>query len=99
MHRLAPAPAVARAAQPAPPERRGGVELGGDVRIRVRRWQLAGLAAVEHEGGRLPGPQVDVRTNVAFFDDLERAASRKAELQHGRAEKRAVGGERNLVAG
>ena len=99
MHHLAPAPAVARAAQPAPPERHGGVELGGDVGIGVRHRHLAGLDAVEHEGGRLPGPEGDARADVAAVDDLERAARREAELQLGRAEERAVRGERDLVAG
>jgi hypothetical protein len=99
MHCLAPAPAVARAAQPAPPERHGGVELGGNVRIGVWHRGLAGLDAVEHEIGRLPGPQLDPRADVAAVDDLERAAHREAEPELGRAEERAVPGERDLVAG
>ena len=44
VHHLAPAPAVARLAQPAPPERHGGVELGGDVGIGVRRRASPGPA-------------------------------------------------------
>jgi hypothetical protein len=38
------------------------------------------------------------RTDVAAIDDLERAARREAEPQLGRAEQRAVRGERDLVA-
>ena len=59
MHHLAPAPAVARAAQPAPPERHGGVERSGNVVIGVRRRELVVLDAVEHKCGRLAGPHDD----------------------------------------
>ena len=98
MHHLAPAPAVARAAQPTPPERHGGVELGGDVGIGVRNRRLAGLDAVEHEGGRLPGPDGEVRADVAAVDDLQRAARRQAQPERRGAEQRAVLSERDLVA-
>ena len=98
MHHLAPAPAVARAAQPVPPERHGGVELGGDAGIGARRRRLAGLNAVERERGRLPGSELDARADVVAVDDLERAARREAEHQLTRAEERAVLGERDLVA-
>jgi hypothetical protein len=74
MHRLAPAPAVARAAEPAPPERDGGVELSGHLGIGVRHRRLAGLDAIEHEGGRLTGPELEAQADVAAVDDLERAA-------------------------
>ena len=60
---------------------------------------LARLDAVEHEGGRLPGPDGDARADVAAVDDLERAARREAELEPGRAEERAMRRERDLVAG
>jgi hypothetical protein len=99
MHHLAPAPAVARAAQPAPPERHGGVELGGDVGIRVRHRHIDGPDAVEHEAGRLPGPEPDARLDAAAVDDLKRTARREAEPQLGRAEQRAMRGERDLMAG
>jgi hypothetical protein len=99
MHRLAPAPAIARAAQPAPPERHGSVELGGDVRIGARHRRLTRLDAVEHKRGRLTGPKLDARPDVAAVDDPERGARRKAERQLGRAEQRAMRGERDLVAG
>ena len=36
IHHLALAPAVARAAQPTPPERHRGLEFGGDIGIRIR---------------------------------------------------------------
>ena len=98
MHRLAPAAAVAGATQPSPPERHRGVELGRDLGIGVRDRQLAGLDTLEHEGGHLPGPKLDARADVAA-KDLERTARRKAEVQLGRAEQRAVRCERNLVAG
>jgi len=99
MHHLAPAPAVARAAQPAPPECHGGVELDGDVGIGVRHRHLAGLDAVEHEGGRLAGLELDAREDVAAVHDLERASRRDAEHQLAGAEERAALGERDLVAG
>jgi len=73
-------------------------ELRGDVGVGVRHRQLAGFDAVEQEGGRLPGPDGDARADVAV-DDLERAARREAERKLGRAEERAVRGERGLVAG
>jgi hypothetical protein len=68
-------------------------------RIGVRHRQLVWLDAVEHEAGRLPGPKVDARADVAAVDDLERPARREAEPQLGRAEQRAVRGERDVVAG
>ena len=46
-----------------------------------------------------PARSVDARADVAAVDDLERAARREAERQLGRAEERAVRGERDLVAG
>ena len=75
------------------------VELGRDVRIGVRHRHLAGLDTVEHEGGRLPGPQLDARADVAAVNDLERTARRQAEPELGGAEQRAVRGQRDLVAG
>jgi hypothetical protein len=98
MHHLAPAPAVPRAAQPAPPERHGGVELRGNVGTGVWHRHLAGLDAVEYEGGGLSGPEGDARADVAAFDDLERAAGREAEPQLGSAEQSTVRGQRDLVA-
>ena len=98
MHGLPPTPAVARATQPAPPERHGRVELGRDLGIGVRHWHLARLDAVEQKGGGLPGPEGDARADVGPVDDLERAARREAELQLGGAEEGTVRGERDLVA-
>jgi hypothetical protein len=98
IHHLSPAPAVAGAAQPTPPERHGGVELGGDIGIRVRNRHLTGLDAVEHECGRLTGPDGEVRADVAAVDHLQRAARRQAQLERRRAEQRAVFSERDLVA-
>ena len=83
MHHLAPAPGVARAAQPPAPERHGGVELGGDVGFGKRRGLLAVLEVIEHEGGGLPGPDLDVCTNVAAVDDLERAARQRLSVSAG----------------
>ena len=98
MHHLSPAPAVAGAAQPTPPERHGGVELGGDVGIRVGNRRLARLDAVEHECGRLSGPDGEVRASVAAVDHLQWAARRQAQLERRRAEQCAVLSERDLVA-
>ena len=67
------------------------VKLGGDIAIRVRDWHLAGLGAVEDEGGRIRGLEGDECTHVAAVDDLKRADRREAEFQLGRAEERAVG--------
>jgi hypothetical protein len=78
MHGLAPAPAVARAAQPASPERDGGVELGSDVRVGVRSRLLA---AVEHERRRLSRTELDVGADVAAIDDLEWGVGRQADRE------------------
>ena len=98
MNHLAPAPAVARAAQPTPPERHSRVELGGDVDIATRSRHLIWLDAVQHEGRRLPGSNGEVRADVAAVDHLQRAARRQAQLERRRAEQRAVLSERDLVA-
>jgi hypothetical protein len=98
MHHLAPAPTVARAAEPAPPEFHGGIEHGRDVDIGAENRHLPRLDGFEHEGGALTGSEGDARAYVTV-DDLERAARREAELQHGRAEARTLRHKRNLVAG
>jgi hypothetical protein len=64
----------------------GGVELGGDVGIGVGNRRLAGLDAVEYEGGRLPGPDGKMRAHVATADQLQRAARRQAQPERRRAE-------------
>src|SRR6266516_7361612 len=85
MHHLTPAPAIARPAQPAPPARHGGVELGGDVGIGVRRRGLARLDAVKHEDGRPPGPGTAIcaRTSppskISSGQRVERLSTSSAE--------------------
>ena len=99
MHRLAPAPAVARATQPLSPERHGGVELRSDISIGIRHWYLVRVELVEHERGRLPGADCDSGADVAAVDDLERTSRRETEPQPRRTEERPVRGERDFVAG
>jgi hypothetical protein len=77
--------------------RRGGVKLGGDVGVGVRHRHLAEFDAVEHEGGRLPGPDGDARADVAAVEDLERVAGREAEPELRRAKQRAVWSDRDVT--
>ena len=98
MHHLAPAPAIARPAQPAPPARHGGVELGGDVGMEYGAGASPGLTRSSTKMAVSPGPgRRSARGRRRHR--RSRAARREAEPQLGRAEQRAVRGERDLVAG
>src|SRR4051794_26367917 len=63
------------------------------------RRRLAGRDAFQHDGGCLAGSQLDLRTNAATVDDLERTACREADVQFGRAEQRTVRQARDRVMG
>jgi hypothetical protein len=55
---------------------------GGDASIGRARG-LAGLGAVEHEGGRLPRPDGDPRADAAAVDDLERQRAERLSASSG----------------
>ena len=101
MHHLAPASAVARSGRS---QRRQNATVASNSAAIVgcrstapasRRARRARARSVAVSPAESATPAAD----VAAVDDLDRATRRKAELQVGSAEERAVRGELDLVAG
>ena len=70
MHHLAPAPAVARPAEPGAPEGHGAIEVSGDDGVEIVKRLLATLKALEYKSNLFPGLQGDSRTHISAIDDF-----------------------------